>query len=232
MEASRDLERFRDPVAQQADDLEAAHAQRLAIHERARGMALELPPLPALPDAGSRTASTRSHRRHRSDHEASGRNPQVGPGGGQARAKGAPAEPSTRDTQLVMLAALCQQVNCLAAGGEEGRPARRALDLAERVFDAYQRKQKEDLAELLKRDQPPRRPDLLGAPPGRGSRRGERRAVDGQGRRAGHRVLRIASAPAARRAQRVTPELARDRALSGHGRKLQRADSDSSCSTT
>ncbi len=102
--------------------------------------------------------------------------------------------------------------------------ARRALDLAERVFDAYQTRQKEDLAELLKQISCRVATDLLGAPSGRGPRCGERRAVDGQGRRAGDRVLRIAPAPSSRRAERVAPELARDCAVSGHGGELQRAD--------
>ena len=50
-----------------------------------------------------------------------------------------------------MLAALCQQVNAWRVVERKATRARRALDLAERVFDAYQEKQKEDLSELLKR---------------------------------------------------------------------------------
>jgi hypothetical protein len=67
-----------------------------------------------------------------------------------ARKASAP-EPSTRDTQLVMLSALCQQVNAWRLAEQKADRARRALDLAERVFDAYQEKQKQDLSELLKR---------------------------------------------------------------------------------
>src|SRR5437867_4632618 len=51
MQASRDLERFRDPVAQQADDLEALHDKRLSIHHRALAVGFELPPLPDIPHA-------------------------------------------------------------------------------------------------------------------------------------------------------------------------------------
>ena len=50
-----------------------------------------------------------------------------------------------------MLAALCQQVNAWRLAEKKATRARRALELAERVFDAYQSKQKEDLTELLKR---------------------------------------------------------------------------------
>ena len=70
---------------------------------------------------------------------------------GAAARKVSPPKPSTRDTQLVMLAALCQQVNAWRVAEQKAVRARRALDLAERVFDAYQEKQKKDLSELLKR---------------------------------------------------------------------------------
>jgi len=50
-----------------------------------------------------------------------------------------------------MLAALCQQVNAWRVAEKKAARARRALDLAERVFDAYQHKQKEDLTALLQR---------------------------------------------------------------------------------
>ena len=69
---------------------------------------------------------------------------------GTIAGKAAPAEPSARDTQLVMLAALCQQVNAWRLAEKKATRARGALELAERVFDAYQNKQKEDLTELLK----------------------------------------------------------------------------------
>ena len=60
-----------------------------------------------------------------------------------------PAEPSTRDSQLVMLAALCQQINAWQQAEKKNARAQRALALAETVFDAYQQKQKEDLGNLL-----------------------------------------------------------------------------------
>jgi len=69
---------------------------------------------------------------------------------GTIAGKAAPAEPSARDTQLVMLAALCQQVNAWRLAEKKATRARGALEIAERVFDAYQNKQKEDLTELLK----------------------------------------------------------------------------------
>lgn len=151
MEASRDLERFRDPVAQQGDDLETAHDKRLSIHQRARAMDLDLPPVPNIPHAGLlisvealapvkiETITTALSEIRKWDRTA----------GAMAR-KALPAKPSTRDTQLVMLTALCQQVKTWRLAEKKATRARRALDLAERVFDAYQLKQKEDLTELLK----------------------------------------------------------------------------------
>jgi energy-coupling factor transporter ATP-binding protein EcfA2 len=152
MEASRDLERFRDPVAQQADDLEAILDKRLSIHARALAIGLELPSVPDIPHARLRESvdalapvkieaitSALSEMR-KWDREA-----------GKLARKASPSQPSTRDTQLVMLAALCQQVNAWRLAEKKAARARRALDLAERVFDAYQTKQKDDLTELLKR---------------------------------------------------------------------------------
>jgi energy-coupling factor transporter ATP-binding protein EcfA2 len=152
MEASRDLERVRDPVAQHADDVEEACHQRLSIHGRARALALELPPPPDIPYADLRRsvdalaaveidALTIALSDLRKWDRAAAALPR----------KAAPAAPSTRDTQLVMLAALCQQVNAWQVAEKRAARTRRALDLAERVFDAYQGKQKADLTELLKR---------------------------------------------------------------------------------
>jgi recombinational DNA repair ATPase RecF len=152
MEASRDLERVRDPVAQQADDLEAAHDKRLSIHNRARALELELPPVPDIPHVGLRgsvdalalvkidaiTSALSDLRKWDRAAAALAR-------------KASPMEPTTRDTQLVMLAALCQQVNAWRLAEKRATRARRALDLAERVFDAYQNQQKEDLTALLQR---------------------------------------------------------------------------------
>ena len=152
MEASRDLEHVRDPVAQQADDLQAAHDKRLSIQHRARAMQLELSPLPDLPHAGlsdcvaalapidtDTIASSLSELR-KWDRAAAA-----------AARKASSPEPSTRDTQLVMLAALCQQVNAWRVAAKKVTRARRTVELVDRVFSAYEKKQKEDLAELLKR---------------------------------------------------------------------------------
>jgi energy-coupling factor transporter ATP-binding protein EcfA2 len=150
MEASRDLERFRDPLVQEADDLEAAYERRLSIQSRARAIELDLPSPPAIPYGGitesiealapvaiEPIASAVSEIR-KWDRAA-----------GTLARKAAPPAPSSRDSQLVMLAALCQQINAWRMAEKKAARASRAQDLSERIFDAYQKKQKEDLAGLL-----------------------------------------------------------------------------------
>ena len=153
MEASRDLERVRDPIAQQADDLEARTPEAaLDSRPRARHGARRCRPCPTSRTPASDTASTR-WRRSKIDAITSAVSElrKWDRSAGALARKASPAEPSTRDTQLVMLAALCQQVNAWRLAEKKATRARRALELAERVFDAYQNKQKEDLTELLKR---------------------------------------------------------------------------------
>ena len=150
MEASRDVEGFRDAILQKADDLEAAHDTRVSIVNRARDVGIELPSLPdtpysALRDSVDALAPVNAEAITSSLAELRKWDRAVG---ALAR-KASRSQPSTRDTQLVMLAALCQQVNAWRAAEKKSTRARRALDLAERVFEAYQKKQKEDLAELL-----------------------------------------------------------------------------------
>jgi energy-coupling factor transporter ATP-binding protein EcfA2 len=148
MDASRDLERVRDPVAQQADGLEAARDKRQWILDRAGAEDLELPPLPDVPQLGGSVealapvdadaiASWLAEIRKWDKAVVA-----------IARRASTP-EPGTRDTHLMMLAALCQQVNAWRQAERKAARARRALELAERVFDAYQKKQKDDVAELL-----------------------------------------------------------------------------------
>ena len=150
MEASRDLERFRDPVVQQADDFETAHDTRASIRDRASEFELELPSLPEMPHEVMR-ASIDALGPVDADPIASALS-EVRKWDRAAAAlakKATPTEPSTRDTHLMMLAALCQQVNAWRFAERKAARAGRALQLAERVFDAYQKKQKEDLAQLL-----------------------------------------------------------------------------------
>ena len=150
LEASRELEKFRDSIGQQADDLGAAHDKRATLHKRARAMALDLPALPALPrsalhDSVSELAAVDIKAikgyltKLRKWDEAVD----------ELAEETSPSGPSTRDTQLVMLAAICQQIKTWLVAEKKAARAQRAFNLADSVFDAYQTKQKEDLAELL-----------------------------------------------------------------------------------
>jgi energy-coupling factor transporter ATP-binding protein EcfA2 len=151
IDATRDLERFRDPILEQAEGLESAHELRQAIYDHARDLQLEIPPVPPQPDTRIReqvealaTVAIDAIRSHLSDlgrwdKAASKLARQI-----------APAEPSSRDTHLMMLAALCQQISAWQQAEKKHARAQRALALAETVFDAYQLQQKEDLGNLLK----------------------------------------------------------------------------------
>ena len=150
MDASRDLERVRDPILEQADGLESAYDLRNAIYERVVTMDLEIAPVPRLPEtriqdqiaalAPVDVAGITSHlaELRRWDKAASKLAKQI-----------STPEPSERDNQLMMLAALCQQIRAWQQAETNSARAGRALTIAETVFDAYQRKQKDDLGELL-----------------------------------------------------------------------------------
>ena len=151
-EASQELDRLRDQIADWADDLGAAHDKRASLQNRARAHALDLPPVPGFALAGLQEtidsltpldvkAITGYLSELRKWDQAAGK------AGQKAASSGA----SARDTQLVMLAALCEQIRMWRLAERKAARAQRAFTLADRVFDAYQTKQKNDLAELLKR---------------------------------------------------------------------------------
>jgi energy-coupling factor transporter ATP-binding protein EcfA2 len=150
MDAAHDLERFRDPMLEQADALDSAREMREAIYDRVRALQLEIPPVPAQPDTKLRDqvealapvaiAGITSHLAdlRRWDKAAAKLARQI-----------APPKSGTRDSHLMMLAALCQQISAWQQAEKKNARAQRALTLAETVFDAYQQKQKEDLGQLL-----------------------------------------------------------------------------------
>jgi rubrerythrin len=152
LEASRELERGRDPIAEWADDLAAAHAKRSALHNRARARALDLPPLPAFTLAELEESV---HSLAPVDIKAItgylSELRQWDQAAGKVGRKAASAGTSTRDTQLVMLAALCEQIKTWRLAEKKAARTQRAFNLADRIFNAYQAKQKADLAGLLER---------------------------------------------------------------------------------
>ena len=152
MEASRDLERVRDPILEQADGLDSASDLRDALYERARGLDLGVPAVPAPPETRIQdqvgalapvevdAITTYLSDVHRWDKTVA-----------KLARKLSTPEPSERDNHLMMLAALCQQINAWQQAEKKNARAKRALTIAETVFDAYQQKQKDDLGELLER---------------------------------------------------------------------------------
>lgn len=152
MAASRELERVRDPILEQSDGLESAHVLRQRIYDRGRRLQLEIPPVPPLPDTRIRDQidslapiDIESITSHLSDVRRWDK------AAGTLARQTSPPEPSTRNSQLMMLAALCQQIQAWKQAERKNARAQRALALAEMVFDAYQRKQKDDLGDLLER---------------------------------------------------------------------------------
>jgi energy-coupling factor transporter ATP-binding protein EcfA2 len=150
LEASQDLESARDALSQQADDLSTALDRRRSIHARAGAQSLDLPPLPALAQ-GSLIDSVEALARVDVDAITAwlAEIKKWDRAAGKLAQKESRSKPGTRDTQLVMLAALCQQVKTWRTAERRSERARKALGLADRIFDAYQTKQKEDLATLL-----------------------------------------------------------------------------------
>jgi energy-coupling factor transporter ATP-binding protein EcfA2 len=150
MDASRELEDARGSIAQSADDLAAAHDKRASILKRAHEVAIELAPLPSFP-----RDEIQANIQALAPVEIDAITPYLSKlkkwdqAAATAGRKAAASAPSTRDTQLVMLAALCQQIKTWRLAEARGARARRALILADRIFDAYQTKQKEDLSTLL-----------------------------------------------------------------------------------
>lgn len=151
MEVSQELEELRDAMAQGAEDLVEAHDKRQSLHRRAYAMDLELPPVPAPPEAGLQTSieglavvDVAAITRYVSELSKWDR------AAGKVGRAAAPGAPSTRDTQLLMLAGVCEQVKGWRLAEQKAARALRAFTLADRVFEAYQAKQKEDLTELLK----------------------------------------------------------------------------------
>jgi energy-coupling factor transporter ATP-binding protein EcfA2 len=149
LDATQELERCRDAVVQWAESLRAAQERRDALARRGKRVQIELPPLPPFPRAleGRFEALAPIEMGPIADYQS-----QLRKWDQAARdicRKAAPPTPTTRESQLVMLAAICQQIQTWRAAEKKAAEAARACDLAERVFDAYQDRQKDDVATLL-----------------------------------------------------------------------------------
>jgi energy-coupling factor transporter ATP-binding protein EcfA2 len=151
MEATRELEQRRDAMGQMGASLRAAHGRRESLARRARSFQVELPAPPPFPEAaleGIESLASVEAKALADYHAALRRWDQAAR---EACKRAAPEAPATRQSQLVMLAALCQQIGSWRGAERRAAAAARAGALAEKVFDAYQERQKQDVAALLSR---------------------------------------------------------------------------------
>ncbi len=146
LDASRELELRAEAVQPCLDSLAAAQDARRAIVAQAKTLRLELPALPAaVADFDAKTpVDVEPIELFLSEIERWDR---------AARAeveKSAPAPSGPRQSQLGMLAALVEQIRIWRSAQSELERAKKAYDLADRIYDAYQDSQKEQLEEMLK----------------------------------------------------------------------------------
>jgi energy-coupling factor transporter ATP-binding protein EcfA2 len=142
LEASREMERVRRDVQQWKEDASGASEGRRSIASQARAIGIDLPP-PPTPPADSQDGD---------GAEAFCRSLEEWDEGAAASLKGsAPETSETREQQLDLLVGIRAQIQSWRAAAKELVHARRALDLAERVYDAYESRQKEHLGEVLSR---------------------------------------------------------------------------------
>jgi energy-coupling factor transporter ATP-binding protein EcfA2 len=148
LESSREMERVREGVVECRDALAASVDARRALVSQARPLRIKLTQPPALPlaltgglerqaaiDPSALTAFAKELETW--DERAR-----------TAAGKRAPAGATTQG-QLAMLAVICEHIRAWRTAEEELARAQRALDLAERIYDVYQGRQKQQLEEML-----------------------------------------------------------------------------------
>ncbi len=146
LEASRELDQLGEAARSSLDTASAAADSRRAILSQARALLIELPPIPGLPAAFEGTgpidgAALESFASGIERWDRAAR---------EAIEKSVPSSGGTRQSQLGMLAALVEQVRLWRAAQKDLLQAKKAYDLADRIYDAYQERQKERLEQMLK----------------------------------------------------------------------------------
>ena len=180
------------------------------------------PILPALPSALSVGLDRPRHDRRRGPRRRSRKSSQLWDEGARAAIqKSAPAGSGTHQGQLAMLAVICEHIRAWRSAEKELARAQRALDLADRLYDAYQERQKRQLEEMLTGISR-RVAEIYGQlHPGEELSRDHRGALDREGARARRRFPRLEAAAAPRGPERIAPQLPGHRAFPGHGPDLQ-----------
>jgi DNA repair exonuclease SbcCD ATPase subunit len=146
LEASRELELQAEAVRPTLDAVEASLDARRAIVAQAKALRIDLPALPAgaavfegqgpIDEAPLEAFASEIERWDRSAREEV--------------AKSAPSPAGPRQSQLGMLAALVEQIRIWRTAQNDLAREKKAYELADRVYEAYQDAQKEQLEEMLK----------------------------------------------------------------------------------
>jgi DNA repair exonuclease SbcCD ATPase subunit len=145
VEATRELEKAREGVQAWRDSFAAALDARRAVFEQARALKVTLdePPAPSPAPARDEPIDLEGLR-------ALSKLVEVWDVGARAALQAkAPAASPTRQSQLAMLAVICEHVRAWRGAAAELLRARKALELAERVYDAYEERQRRQLEEML-----------------------------------------------------------------------------------
>jgi energy-coupling factor transporter ATP-binding protein EcfA2 len=143
--ASRELELSADAVRPSLDAVQAALDARRAIVAQAKALRIDLPALP--PGAAAFEAQGPID-----EAPLEAFVPEVERWDSAARdeiAKSAPAPGGPRQSQLGMLAALVEQIRIWRSAQKDLAREKKAYDLADRIYDAYQEAQKEQLEGML-----------------------------------------------------------------------------------
>jgi DNA repair exonuclease SbcCD ATPase subunit len=146
LEASRELEVRADAVRSSLDAIQASLQARRAIVAQAKALRIDFPALPAGPapfeaqgsidEAPFEAFASEIDRWDRAAREEV--------------AKSAPSPGGARQSQLAMLAALVEQIRIWRSAQKDLAHAKKAYELADRIYEAYQDAQKEQLEEMLK----------------------------------------------------------------------------------
>jgi energy-coupling factor transporter ATP-binding protein EcfA2 len=146
LEASREMERIGEDARSCLDTLGAASETRRAIVAQAKALRIELPRIPSVAAALDARGpidlaplEALASEIERWDRAAR-----------EEVAKSAPASGGTRQSQLGLLAALLEQIRVWRAAQKDLVQAKKAYDLADRIYDAYLDRQKAQLEQMLK----------------------------------------------------------------------------------
>jgi energy-coupling factor transporter ATP-binding protein EcfA2 len=149
LESSRATERIREGIVEWRDALVATLDQRRALVNLARPLRIKLSEPPPLPIAIAAALDARAalelaglkdfqKELERWDAEARA-----------AIATNTPADAGTRQSQLALLAVICEHIRTWHAADKELARSQTALELADRLYDAYQERQKKQLESIL-----------------------------------------------------------------------------------